>query len=211
MRPVICMVTSPDESEAAVVSRIASAARGGTHLIQIRQPALEGRALVRLVAQAVAATQGTAARVLVNDRLDVALGARAHGVHLRGDSMPAPRARAIAPPGFVIGRSVHSAEEAEAADRGGGLDYLLFGTVFPTLSKPGIAAAGIEALADVCARVALPVLAIGGVTRARVAAVAQAGAAGFAAIGMFADPAADGLTRALAEAALLFDTPRSAL
>jgi thiamine monophosphate synthase len=106
---------------------------------------------------------------------------------------------------------VHSADEAEAADRGGGLDYLLFGTVFATMSKPGIVAAGIEALAAVCARVTLPVLAIGGVTAARLPEVAGAGAAGFAAIGLFADRPPDELAFAISEAALVFDTPRSAL
>jgi thiamine monophosphate synthase len=106
---------------------------------------------------------------------------------------------------------VHSADEAEAADRGGGLDYLVFGTVFPTVSKPGTVGAGIEALAAVCGRVALPVLAIGGITPARLSDVAQAGAAGFAGIGLFADRPADELPFALAEAALVFDTPKSAL
>ena len=77
----------------------------------------------------VEAVRGTRARVLVNDRFDVALAAGAHGVHLRGDSLPAVRARRMAPPAFIIGRSVRSRDEAMRAEDGGGLDYLVFGTV----------------------------------------------------------------------------------
>ncbi len=76
------------------------------------------------------AVKGTRTRILVNDRLDVALAAGAHGVHLRGDSMPASRARSLAPIGFLIGRSVHSVDEAVRRHADGGVDYLLFGAVF---------------------------------------------------------------------------------
>jgi thiamine monophosphate synthase len=73
-----------------------------------------------------------------------------------------------------------------AVAAGGGLDYLLFGTVFATASKPGRAPAGLNALTDVVVAVSLPVLAVGGVTPDKVDEVVGAGAAGFAAIGMFA-------------------------
>ena len=104
--------------------------------------------------------------MLVNDRIDVALAAGAHGVHLRGDSLPAARARLMVPPAFIIGRSVHSREEAMRAQDGGGLDYLVFGTVFKTDSKPGLGVAGLDALSEVAAATRLPVLAIGGMTPA---------------------------------------------
>jgi thiamine-phosphate pyrophosphorylase len=210
MRSVVCMITAPISAgaeEDALVQRIGAAARAGAHLIQIREPQLEALALSRLVDRAVRATAGTAARVLVNDRADVALAAGAHGVHLRGDSMAAARVRAIAPPAFVIGRSVHSVDEAVTAERDGGLDYLLFGTVFPTASKPGAAAGGVETLARACAAVALPVLAIGGMTTSTLARVARAGAAGFAAIGFFADAAVDALPQEVEQARAAFDTP----
>ena len=189
------------------MQRIGAAARAGTHLIQIRQPQLEALALSRLVERALRAIEGTAARLLINDRADVALAAGAHGVHLRGDSMAAARVRAIAPPAFVIGRSVHSIDEAAAAERDGGLDYLLFGTVFSSASKPGAAVAGVETLARACAAVALPVLAIGGMTASTLAPVARAGAAGFAAIGLFANAAVDAMPHEVARACSAFDTP----
>jgi thiamine-phosphate pyrophosphorylase len=172
--------------EEALLARIAAAVRGGVDLLQVRERDLDARTLTRFVQRCVAAAAGTRTRVLVNDRVDVALAAGAHGVHLRSDSMPAPRVRAMTSPAFVVGRSVHSREEAARAAAEGGLDYLLFGTVFATASKPGIAAAGVGTLADVARSTRLPVLAVGGITAARVPAVVDAGAAGFAAIGLFA-------------------------
>ncbi len=161
---------------------------------------------MRLVERALRAVEDTPARILVNDRVDVALAAGAHGVHLRSDSMEASRVREIAPSAFVIGRSVHSAEEALAAERAGGLDYLLFGTVFASDSKPGVAPAGVERLADACAVVALPVLAIGGISAATCAPAARAGAAGFAAVGLFANETIEALPQAMTGAIAAFGT-----
>lgn len=127
-------------------------------------------------------------QILVNDRLDVALAAGAHGVHLRASSVSAARVRERVGKPFLIGRSVHGLAEATAAASEGGCDYLLFGTVFPSRSKPeGHLIAGVEALRGVCAAVKLPVVAIGGITRERAADVSAAGAAGIAAIGLFDD------------------------
>jgi len=126
--------------------------------------------------------RGTATRVIVNDRLDIALAARAHGVQLRGSSLPAARVRPAVPRGFLIGQSVHSAEEAAAARAA---DFLLFGTVFATASKPGLSPAGLQALAAAVRSTAGPVLAVGGVSAVNIPHLIEAGAAGFAAITMF--------------------------
>jgi thiamine-phosphate pyrophosphorylase len=210
MRPVVCMVTAPVSSAAdddRLIERIAAAARGGVQLIQVRQPQRDGLAVTRLVERAVRAVAGTTARVIVNDRVDVAMAAGAHGVHLRGDSMAAARVKSMVPPSFVIGRSIHSRSEAVAAEQAGGLDYLVFGTVFATGSKPGVAPAGVERLAEVCAAVPLPVLAIGGITAGTMAAVAHAGAAGFAGIGLFSDAAIEAIPDTIARCIAAFDTP----
>jgi thiamine-phosphate pyrophosphorylase len=187
--PVVCLITDRARVGGAdgTVERVRWAARAGVHLVQVRERDLDGGPLTALVRRCVEAVRGSRARVLVNDRLDVALAAGAHGVHLRADSMPARTVRTLCPPGFVIGRSVHARDEAIAAAAAGGLDYLLFGTVFPTASKPGREATGTSALAEVVAATAIPVLAVGGVSTDKVGDVAAAGAAGFAAIGMFAD------------------------
>ena len=171
--------------EAALVERVRAAARAGVHLVQVRERDLDGGPLARLVSSCVDAVRGTRARILVNDRLDVALAAGAHGVHLRGDSFDARRGRAWAPPPFLIGRSVHSLAEAVAAAHEGAADYLIFGTVYETSSKPGGPIAGVAELASVTAATPLPVLAIGGITPARIDEVMAAGASGVAGISMF--------------------------
>jgi thiamine-phosphate diphosphorylase len=122
----------------------------------------------------------------VNDRVDVALAARASGVHLPGDSVPASRVRALVPDGFLIGRSVHTIDEIDRAWADGGCNHVLFGTVFPSDGKPeGHPVAGIDGLRAACARSPLPVIAIGGMTAARAAEIESAGAAGVAGVGMF--------------------------
>jgi thiamine-phosphate pyrophosphorylase len=145
--------------------------------------------------------------VLVNDRVDIAMASGAAGVHLRSDSMPAGRVRSVTPPGFLIGRSVHRVDEAARASADGAVDYLLFGTVFPTSSKSDVEAAGAAALASVCAAVTVPVLAIGGVTQQRFAEVAAAGAAGFAAIGLFSRAQPEALREIVETARRAFDNP----
>ncbi len=184
-------------------ARVSALARAGIDLVQVRERDLEGRALVALVRALVAAVHGTRTRVLVNDRVDVALAAGAHGVHLRGDSAPATRVRTLVPAGFLLGRSVHGLDEGVAVSRAGGLDYLLFGTVFDSASKPRVTPAGLEPLRRLVAAVRIPVLAIGGIEADRAAAVASTAAAGIAAIGLFGGPDAEAAT---ASARRAFDT-----
>jgi len=212
MRPVICLITPPCPPEPHtmrdLVDRIVAAARAGVDLVQIRQPGMDGRPLASLAEAAIHAVRGTRTRVLVNDRVDIALAVGAHGVHLRGDSPSAARVRASAPRAFLIGRSVHGLEEAQAAAGDSAIDYMIYGTVFATDSKPGAPAAGLERLAAVCAAVPIPVLAVGGIIAARLGPIAAAGADGFAAIGLFATAPASALHEIVGEAVRTFDTPR---
>jgi thiamine-phosphate pyrophosphorylase len=170
----------------ALVERTVAAARGGVSAIQIRERDLSDRDLIALVRRVIAAVQGTAAIVLVNDRTDVAIVAGAAGVHLRADSPPGARIRAITPAGFVIGRSVHDLDEVDAAVAEKSYDYLLFGTVFTSAGKPAShRTAGVDGLRAACRRSPVPVIAIGGVDTTRLALVEESGAAGFAAVGLF--------------------------
>ena len=194
------------DQDEVLVARVAAAARAGVHLIQVRERDLDARPLTRLVGLCVEAVAGTRARVLVNDRFDVALTAGAHGVHLRGDSLPAARARRVAPAPFIIGRSVHSRDEAVRAGEGEDLDYLLFGTVFSTSSKPGATPAGIAGLANVVTATRLPIIAVGGMCASTLHALGRTGAAGFAAIGLFAGDPLDQLEVSVQQACLAFDT-----
>ncbi len=170
----------------ALVERAVLATRRGAAIVQVRERDLTDAALRDLVVRIVEGVRPAGARVLVNDRADVALASGADGVHLRADSPPAGRIRTIVPPGFIVGRAVHSADEIDAAAAGGGYDYLMFGTVFRSAGKPpDHPVAGLEALARACARSPVPVVAIGGITPEREADVARAGAAGLAAVGWF--------------------------
>ena len=111
------------------------------------------------------------------------IAAGAAGVHVRSDGPPAARLRALGPAGaWVIGRSCHADDASSVA---AGADYVLFGAVFATTSKPGATAAGIDALAHWCRATDVPVVAIGGLTPRGAEACAAAGAAGAAAIGAF--------------------------
>jgi len=181
--PIICLITGGQGEVAGLVREAASA---GVDLVQIREPQLQGGALVSFVRQAVGEASHTDCQVLVNDRFDVAIAANAAGVHLRSDSFPATRVRSLAGPGFLIGRSVHSPAEAVAVTQQGGCDYLIFGTVFQSRNKPaGHPVAGLDALRKVCQSTTLPVIGIGGVSLENIADVVAAGATGIAGISLF--------------------------
>jgi thiamine-phosphate diphosphorylase len=132
------------------------------------------------------------ARILVNDRLDVAISENAGGVHLGEKSLPIAEAKRLADAragsrDFLIGVSCHSLQDAESA-AAGGADYLFFGPIFATPTKAAFGAPqGLDRLAEVCRAVFVPVLAIGGVTLANSSACLAAGASGIAAIRLFQD------------------------
>ena len=231
-RPCICLVTDrsrlpPPPPDAVtdlpalgpLAERLTLAGQAGVDLLQIREPdlsAAELGALVRDVRTRLADADAGAvagARIIVNERVDVALAAEADGVHLKSDSIPTALVRRHVPAGFLVGRSVHTVDEARAAEAEGA-DYLIFGTVFPSGSKPrGHRTAGLDALAGVTQAVRVPVLAIGGISLNTVAAAAGAGAAGVAAIGLFFDAAGPmddlrgRITQTVAGLRLAFDRP----
>jgi thiamine-phosphate pyrophosphorylase len=153
----------------------------GVEMIQIREKDLDARPLLDLTCRIRDLADGTKTQILVNDRLDVALAARIHGVHLPSNGLPAARVRSFV---SVLGVSTHSLEEAIAAEQAGA-NYVIFGPVFET---PGKNAVGLEALRSVTAAVRIPVLAIGGITVDNAARAIDAGSAGIAAIRMFQEP-----------------------
>ena len=123
---------------------------------------------------------GSGALLLVNDRVDVALTARAHGVQLGRRSLPLPVARQLLG-SRTIGYSAHDEQESVAAERDGA-DFLLVGSIYGTASHPGAVPGGIALLERCAAACSKPVLAIGGVTAERVAELRAAGAHGVAVI-----------------------------
>jgi thiamine-phosphate pyrophosphorylase len=204
--PLLCYVTDrcslpateSGEAQETLLQKIEAAAAVGVDWIQIREKDLSGRDCGWLTREALRrfakakSSNAVAVRILVNDRVDVALSERPAGVHLGENSLPLPEAKRLASAraqarDFLIGVSCHSVEAAKVA-ASGGADYLFFGPVFATPSKAAYGAPqGLELLAEVCRAVSIPVLAIGGITVANAAACLAAGASGIAAIRLFQD------------------------
>jgi len=171
-----CYVT--DRRQGNLMSPVESAIRDGVDLIQVREKDLNAQELYELVCRVRDAAAGTSTKVLVNDRLDIAIAANIDGVHLPANGLPVARVRPLV---RVLGCSTHTLEEAVAAERDGA-NYVIFGPVFET---PGKTPVGVEALRKVCAGIRIPVLAIGGITYETTPLVVEAGAAGIAAIRLF--------------------------
>jgi len=167
-----------DRHQCDVVSVAGRAVRDGIDMIQIREKDLPARDLFDLVCRIRDVAAGTKTRILVNDRLDIALAAAIDGVHLPGNGLPAARVRPFVK---LLGVSTHSVKEAIEAEQAQA-DFILFGPVF---DSPGKSAVGLEALKEVVSAVRIPVLAIGGITRANSSDVVKAGAKGIAGIRLF--------------------------
>lgn len=182
---------------------VEAALAGGVAGVQLREPDTLAGELLALAEGLLALCRRAGVPLVINDRVDVALAVGADGVHLGGRSLPVADARRLLGRERLIGRSVHGLEEAREA-AAAGADYLIYGHVFATPSKEGLAPRGTAALAEVCRGVAaepVPVLAIGGVTAARLGEVAAAGAAGAAVMsGIMAAPDPGLAARGLAAA-----------
>ena len=171
-----CYVT--DRRAGDVIASSARAIRNGVDFIQVREKDMTARDLFDLVSTIRDLAAGTTTRVLVNDRVDIALAAGVDGVHLPGNGLPARRVRPLVK---LLGVSIHTVDEALDAEAAGA-DFVLFGSVF---ESPGKTAAGLDALRRVAASVKIPVLAIGGITSSNTELALNAGAAGIAGIRLF--------------------------
>jgi thiamine-phosphate diphosphorylase len=167
-----------DSSRGDVIDYAARAIRDGVDMIQIREKDLTGRELFELACKIRDIASGTHTRILINDRLDIALAAEIDGVHLPGNGLPAEKVRPFV---RVLGVSVHSVPEALQAERDSA-DFVVFGPVY---DSPGKTPVGLEPLRQVVEAVKIPVLAIGGITIENSAEVLKTGASGFAGIRLF--------------------------
>lgn len=165
-------------------ARAALQAGGAEVALHLRGAHASGERLLALADALLPAAREAGALLLVNDRVDVALCAGAHGVHLGGRSLPVAVARGLVPAGALVGLSVHGAAPLTELRRQGTLpDFVVVGTIHPTPSHPERTGAGVERIQEVVAAAgALPVVAIGGITAARMGEVMTAGAAGAAVI-----------------------------
>jgi len=162
---------------------VESCLAAGLKAVQLREKDLAVRDLLGLAHTLRDSTRRHGAKLLINDRADVALAVGADGVQRAGTSLPVSALRAISPSGFLIGASVHAVDEASAAESAGA-DFLLFGPVYDTPSKRQYGPPqGLAALEQVSSAVGIPVFGVGGVTPDRVSEVLRTGAAGVAVIG----------------------------
>jgi thiamine-phosphate pyrophosphorylase len=195
--PILCYVTDrktlttrEDETDWRLVGKIRGTIGAGVDWVQVREKDLPPQKLLALVREIVRATD--TAKLIVNDRLDVAVAAGAAGVHLGRESAPIREVvrwcrGGNAPKEFLIGASCHTLSEAREVEIAGA-SYLIFGPIFDTPSKRAFGEpVGIAELAQVCATVKIPVLAIGGIGLRNARECFQAGAAGIAAIRLFQD------------------------
>jgi thiamine-phosphate pyrophosphorylase len=192
-RPLVYLITdrrqlrpSPGKDPIAVLADfIAAAFAAGVDLVQIRERDLSAQTLYTLVSDSVRIAREYSRHVLVNDRADVAVAAGA-GVHLTTRSISVEVIRRRFGESLLIGASTHSLAEAQAAERGGS-DFIVFGPAFETPSKSGYGPpVGPETLRDVAGQVAIPLLALGGITVSNFTAALDAGSTGIAGISIFA-------------------------
>jgi thiamine-phosphate pyrophosphorylase len=168
-----------------LLPHLQAVAEAGVDLIQLREKDLACRDMLAMVKSAVEVSRRTNTRIVVNDRLDIAMAAGAHGVHLGGQSAPPEAVRRHVDKDFLVGVSCHSMEEALKAEAGGA-DYILLGPIFDTPSKrPYGQPLGLNKLSEVANRIRIPVLALGGITVERVRPCIEAGATGVAGIRLF--------------------------
>jgi thiamine-phosphate pyrophosphorylase len=178
-----------NEQMCRLLEKIEELARAGVDWIQIRERDLSGRALSELVREALRRVPKTC-RILVNDRFDVAWTTGAAGVHLGEQSLPVTEVKRFLREQkrrgeFLLGASTHSLDAVQQAQHAGA-DYVIFGPVFPTPSKAKFGAPqGVARLEELCRKLSIPVIAIGGVTLENAQECTRAGTAGIAAIRLF--------------------------
>jgi thiamine-phosphate pyrophosphorylase len=198
-KPITYLITSGETTAATtpltedfsrILKLVSAAAAAGVNLIQLREKNLSTRVLFDLALRAAEITRGSATRLLINDRADVARAAGADGVHLQIRSLEPRIVRRTFGEEFLIGASTHSLAEARAA-RDGGADFVVFGPVFDTVSKRIYGEpVGLEKLSEAARELAsFPIIALGGVTLNNAQECLRAGARGVAAIRLFNDPA----------------------
>ena len=186
-KPLLYLITKGEADQSNYVVKkkeilelIKAAVDAKISLIQIREKKLTAKLLFELASEAGSITAGFPTKLLVNCRADVALAAKADGVHLPADSLSAHVIRRAFPRSFLIGVSTHSFEEAKTAAHDGA-DFVTFGPVFATPNKR--TTKGFEELGRVCTLLEpFPVLALGGIDAANYQSVLKKGAQGFAAI-----------------------------
>ena len=157
-----------------LTTTVEAALRGGVRAVQLREKDLGAAELLPLAMELRDLTRRFAARLLINDRIDVALAVDADGVHLGQEDLPLQEARRIMG-NCIIGISTHNITQAVEAEAGGA-DYIGFGPIFHTKTKDAGSPKGVDIIRTIQQNVSIPVVAIGGILLENVSDVLQTGA-----------------------------------
>lgn len=164
-----------------LLEQLEDALQGGITLVQLREKDLPQE---DFLAEALAAKElchRYGVPLLINDNVDLALQCGADGVHVGAEDMPVAEIRRLAGPGFIVGATAKTVRQAQAA-QADGADYIGVGAVFPSPTKPNAVGITKGELADICASVSIPVVAIGGITQENLPQLAGSGAVGAAVV-----------------------------
>ena len=189
----LCLVTDRALARARPLTEIVAAAvRGGVTMVQLREKRAATRAFIEEALALKALLQPLGVRLLINDRLDIALAIEADGVHVGQDDMPVATARRMLGPKAIIGLSITTIAQISNDDVGLA-DYLGVGPIFAQATKPDASPPiGLAGLAKIRGATNKPIMAIGGISAANAADVRRAGADGLAVVSAImaaADPA----------------------
>lgn len=186
-KPLIYLITERkaaaanfERQKADILEIVKVAVESCVSLIQIREKNLSAKLIFQLASEAAKITHKSETKLLVNDRADIALAAKADGVHLTENSLSANIIRRAFPKDFLIGVSTHSLANAELAKQQKA-DFITFSPIFATPEKGN--PKGLAKLREICEKLKdFPVIALGGIDENNYKSVLEAGADGFAAI-----------------------------
>jgi thiamine-phosphate pyrophosphorylase len=174
--PPLYAILDPEQIKGrAIEAVLRELLRAGVTMLQLRAKTLAAKDFLELAQRVRSESQRQDCRLIVNDRVDIAMACNADGVHLGQDDLPLHAGRKLLG-NKIIGISTHDIEQAQQAERGGA-DYIGFGPMFGTTTKDtGLTARGIDMLKQIRAAATIPIVAIGGINEQNVSQVWQAGA-----------------------------------
>ena len=169
------------DSLESFLKKVETACRSGVTIVQLREKNLTTNQYYQLAKQVKEITDAYQVPLIIDDRLDVCLAVDAAGLHIGDDELPVPVARQVLGPEKILGVTAKTVKRALEAEEGGA-DYLGTGAIFPTTTKENAPITLISTLKTICQRVAIPVVAIGGLTSENIDQLIGTGIAGVAVV-----------------------------
>ena len=169
------------DSVESFLEKVETACRSGVTIVQLREKNLTTNQYYQLAKKVKEITDAYQVPLIIDDRLDVCLAVDAAGLHIGDDELPVPVARQVLGPEKILGVTAKTVKRALEAEEGGA-DYLGTGAIFPTTTKENAPITLISTLKTICQRVAIPVVAIGGLTSENIDQLIGTGIAGVAVV-----------------------------